>query len=36
MKPFEFPEIEIIELMVADVINTSLPALDDDDLGEWN
>jgi hypothetical protein len=36
MKPFEFPEIEIIELTIADVINTSIPELDDDDLGEWN
>ena len=36
MKPFEFPEIEIIELTIVDVINTSIPELDDDDLGEWN
>ena len=36
MKPFEFPEIEIIELLIDDIMLESYPELGDDDLGEWN
>ena len=32
MKKFEFPEIEIVELEIEDIMNASL---DEDDLGEW-
>lgn len=35
MKPFEFPEIKVVKLMIDDVIAYSNP-LDEDDLGEWN
>ena len=35
MKPFEFPEIEIIEIMVEDIICES-DDFNDEDLGEWN
>lgn len=37
MKPFEFPEIVIIELMVEDIITVSEDDdFNDEDLGEWN
>lgn len=32
MKPFEIPEIEILDYQVEDIMNESL---DDDNLGEW-
>jgi hypothetical protein len=33
MKPFEYPEIEIVKLEVEDVINSSLVL---DNMGEWD
>lgn len=37
MKTFEFPEIEIIELEVGDIMNGSgINVWDDENAGEWN
>lgn len=33
MKPFEMPELEIVELEIEDIMFESL---DEGDLGEWN
>lgn len=35
MKIYEEPQIEVVKFSVEDIVTTSVPEIDEGDLGEW-